>query len=100
MQQLSFRKADWKRRLYLKEEVADSPQPVSDAGFGFPQPVVVRDANIVHIFQESVFSGKNQLIQALWSWFLHPFKAELDVDGKLLCGKQQCEIYFVKKKYQ
>lgn len=39
-----------KRQLYLKEEVADSPQSVSDAGFGFAQPVVVRDADVVHIF--------------------------------------------------
>lgn len=77
-----------KRRLYLKEEVADSPQTISDAGFGFAQPVVVRDADIVHVFQESVFPGKHKVIQALWAWFLHPFKAEFDVDGKLLHNEE------------
>lgn len=76
-------------RLYLKEEVADSPQTISDAGFGFAQPVVVRDADIVHVFQESVFSGKHKLIQALRARFLHPFEAELDVDGKFLHDKEQ-----------
>lgn len=78
-----------KRRLYLKKEVADSPQAISDARFGFAQPVVVRDADIVHVFQESVFAGKHKLVQALWARFLHPFEAEFDVDGKLLHNKEQ-----------
>lgn len=52
-------------RRYLHEEVADSPQTVGDAGFVFAQPVVVRDADIVHIFQEGVLSGKHQVVQAL-----------------------------------
>lgn len=97
IQQLSFAighvvKLTVKRRLYLEEEVADSPQTISDAGFGFPQPVIVRDADIVHVFQESVLSSKHQVIQALWAWFLHPFKAEFDVDGKLLHNKEQYKI--------
>lgn len=37
-------------RLHLNEEVADSSQTVGDAGFGVAQPVVVRDAHIVHVF--------------------------------------------------
>lgn len=78
-----------KRRLYLEEEVADSPQTIGDAGFGFAQPVVVRDADIVHVFQESVFSCKHKIIKALRAWFFHPFEAEFDVDGKLLHNEEQ-----------
>lgn len=71
-------------RPHLSEEVADSSQTVGDAWFGLAQPVVVGDADIVHIFQKGVLTRKNQLIQALRSRFLHPLKAEFDVDRKLL----------------
>lgn len=36
--------------LYLKEEVADPSQTVGDARLGLSQPVVIRDADIVHVF--------------------------------------------------
>lgn len=49
--------------LHLHEEVADPSKTVGDARFGLSQPVVVRDADIVHVFQEGVFSREHQIIQ-------------------------------------
>lgn len=82
--------ANW---LHLNVEVADSSEPVGDAGLGLAQPVVVRDADVVHVFQEGVFTGKHQLIQALGSRLLHPLEAELDVDRKLLQQKENIKTY-------
>lgn len=74
-------------RLHLNVEVADSPQTIGDAGFGLAQPIVVGDADIVHVFKEGVFSGKDYFIQALRCRFLHALEAEFDIDGKLLRHK-------------
>lgn len=70
--------------LHLHEEVADPSQAVGDARFGLSQPVVVRDADIVHVFQKGVFSREHQVIQTFWPRLLHSLKAELNVDGKFL----------------
>lgn len=43
-------------RPHLQEEVADPSQAVSDAGFGLAEPIVVGDADIVHVFKEGVFT--------------------------------------------
>lgn len=80
--------------LHLNEEITDSSQAVGDAGFVLAQPVVVRDADVVHVFKESVLSRKHKIIQTLRSRFLHPLEAEFDVDGKVL---QQEERYIRKK---
>jgi len=50
---------------YLNKEVADSSQAISNAGLGLSQPVVVRNADIVHILKKSIFARENQLIQSL-----------------------------------
>lgn len=70
--------------LDLNEEIADSSQTIGDTGFVLAQPVVVRDADVVHVLKESVLSRKHKIIQALRSRLLHPLKAEFDIDGKLL----------------
>lgn len=76
--------------LHLKEEITDSSQAVGDAGFALAQPVVVRDADVVHVFKESVLSRKHKIIQTLRSRFLHPLEAEFDVDGKVLQQEERC----------
>lgn len=73
--------------LHLHEEVADPSKTVGDARFGLPQPVVVRDADIVHVFQKGVFLREHQFIQTFRTRLFHPLKTELNVDGKLLCNK-------------
>lgn len=69
---------------HLHEEVADPSQAVGDARFGLPQPVVVRDADVVHVFEKGVFSREHQVIQTFWPRLLHSLKTELNVDGKFL----------------
>lgn len=76
--------------LHLNEEITDSSQAVGDAGFVLAQPVVVRDADVVHVFKESVLSRKHKIIQTLRSRFLHPLEAEFDVDGKVLQQEERC----------
>lgn len=49
---------------YLNEEVANAPETICDTGLLLPQPVIVRNADVVHIFKECVFTGKNQFVQA------------------------------------
>lgn len=71
-------------RCHLNVEIADSSQTVGDAGFGFAQPVVVRNADVIHVFEKRVFSGKHQVVQTFRSRFFHPLEAEFEVDGKLL----------------
>lgn len=51
--------------LYLDKEIANSSQPVGNARLGLPQPVVIRDADVVDILKERIFAGENQLIQTL-----------------------------------
>lgn len=69
---------------YLDEKVANAPEPVGDAGLLLPQPVVVRDADVVHVFEERVFPGKNQVVQAFGARLLHAFQTEPDVDWDFL----------------
>ena len=38
--------------LYLNEKVADAPETVGDARLLFSEPVVVWDADVVHLRQE------------------------------------------------
>merc|ERR1719220_2070811 len=65
----------------LQEEVAHSPQAVSEAGLVLAQPVVVRDANIVDLLHElGVLPSHQHLVQALTAALLHPLEAELEVD--------------------
>lgn len=85
---------------HLNEEVADSSQAVGDAGFGLAQPIVVRDADIVHIFEEGVFSSKHQFVQALRSRLLHPLEAEFDVDWKLLQHEERLIVLTFKGGYK
>ena len=73
---------------YLDEEVADAPQAVGDAGLALPQPVVVGNADVVHVPEERVFPGKDQLVQALRARLLHALQAEPEVDGYLLCRER------------
>ena len=68
----------------LNEEVADAPEPVGDAGLVLPQPVVVRDADVVHILKEHVLLCKDQRIQAFGARLLHALQTEADVDGDFL----------------
>lgn len=44
---------------YLNEEVTDASEAVCDARLILPQPVVVGNADVVHVFEELVFLGKN-----------------------------------------
>lgn len=44
---------------YLDEEVTNASEAVRDTRLILPQPVIVRDAHIVHIFEELVFLGKD-----------------------------------------
>ena len=75
-------------KVNLHEEVADASEAVGDAGLGLAQPVVVWDAHVVDVLQEGVLAGEDELIQTLWAGLLHPLKAELDVDGKVLFPKE------------
>lgn len=72
------------RGRYLDEKVADAPEAIGDAGLLLSQPVVVRNADIVHIFKEGVLLGKNQLIQALGARLLHALQTESDVNRDFL----------------
>lgn len=72
------------RGRYLDEKVADAPEAVGDAGLLLPQPVVVRNADVVHVFKEGVLLGKNQLIQALGARLLHALQTESDVNRDFL----------------
>lgn len=69
---------------YLNEEVANAPETICDTGLLLPQPVIVRNADVVHIFKECVFTGKNQFVQAFGARLLHAFQAEPDIDWNFL----------------
>lgn len=72
------------RGRYLDEKVADAPEAVGDAGLLLPQPVVVRNADVVHVFKEGVLLGKNQFIQALGARLLHALQTKSDVNRDFL----------------
>lgn len=69
---------------YLDEEVANAPETIGDTGLLLAQPVVVRNAHVVHIFEERVFSGEDQIVQAFGAGLLHAFQTESDVDRDFL----------------
>lgn len=59
--------------LYLYEIIADASEAIGNAGLLLAQPVIIRDTNIVHAFEESVLLCKYQLIKAFRSRFFHTF---------------------------
>lgn len=69
---------------YLNEKVANAPETICDAGLLLPQPVIVRNADVVHIFEECVFPGKNQVVQAFRARLFHAFQTEPDIDWNFL----------------
>lgn len=69
--------------LYLDTEVTDTSQSVRDARFGLAQPVVIRDAHIVHVRQELVFLREQQIIQPFTAALLHTLEAEFEVHWDL-----------------
>lgn len=73
---------------HLHEEVANPSQTVGDARFGLSQPVVVRDADVVHVFKKGVLSREHQFIQTFWTRLLHSLKTELNIDGKFLQNEE------------
>lgn len=68
----------------LDEKIADAAEPIGDAGLVLPQPVIVGDADEVHILKELVLLGKDECVQAFRARLLHAFQTEADVDGNLL----------------
>lgn len=44
--------------LNFNEEITNTPEAVCDAWLLFAQPIVIRDADIINISQEGVFSGE------------------------------------------
>jgi hypothetical protein len=50
---------DFVTAFHLDEEVTNASEAVHDARPILPQPVIVRNAHIVPIFEELVFLGKN-----------------------------------------
>lgn len=69
---------------YLNKKIANTTESIRNAWLVFAKPVVVRNANIVHILEKSVFLGKNQIIQAFRSRLFHSLKAEFQVHRKFL----------------
>ena len=70
--------------IYLDKEVADTPETVSEAGLVLAEPVVVRDAAVVHLLHElGVLPIHQHLVQPLAPALLHPLEAELEVDRHL-----------------
>jgi hypothetical protein len=56
----------------FQEKVANSSQAISDARLLFAQPIVIGDANIIHVLQKFRFgTSKQEIIQALRAGFLH-----------------------------
>lgn len=72
-----------RRTLDFNEEIADTAKSIGDAWFRLAQPIIVRDANIVHPFQEIVLSGVQQLVQPLAAALFHSLEDELNVNWHL-----------------
>ena len=70
--------------MNLNKEIADSSEPVCEAGLVLAQPVVVRDAAIVHLLHElGILSLHQHRVQPLAAALLHTLEAEFEVDGNL-----------------
>lgn len=86
-----------RKASYLYEEVTDSPEAISDAGLRLAQPVVIRDAHVVHTLEEGILPGIHQLVQALRARLLHSLEAEFDVDWQLLLVRGSGVRYIIEQ---